>query len=260
MIRNDLVLWDRRRGETCLSDVIFDKSLAGELSGGERAQMEQHLGGCQACSKRLAEIHGLAARFPEEVWIEGQLARAMRGASVRRWRWLGASALAAGLIAAASIAFWMRPLPQTERLKGGKLTLELVVRYADGHTEHVTPGENLVPGEAIRFRVAAAERGYLVVIGIDAAQAVTAYAPLRGAGQPISAGHDQLLDGSIILDDTLGPERIVSVSCKEKISVDAVVSAGRRALERAGGDPRKVEDLGIRCQQSAVLIQKVRAR
>ena len=71
---------------------------------------------------------------------------------------------------------------------------------------------------------------------IDAAQAVTAY----GSALALAGGVPRILDGSIILDDTLGPERIVAVVCDWPIAGELGVALARGALATAGGDPRQI--------------------
>ena len=67
--------------------------------------------------------------------------------------------------------------------------------------------------------------------------------------------------GSVVLDDTLGWERIVVVACPSQVSADTVMSAGRDALDRASGAPRQVTALGgiPACRQFSTLIRKVAA-
>ena len=162
---------------------------------------------------------------------------------------------------AVALVLWSRPPIDDDgaRTKGGDVTLALIVRHGDGRTERVLPGgARLRPGEAIRFELSTRRAGYVGVVGIDAARAVTAYAPATGALPALAAGRAQLLDGSVVLDETLGAERIVAAVCAAPRPIDELVAAARRALARAGGDPRRVETIGSGCDEAVFTIEKVR--
>jgi hypothetical protein len=244
----------RQRPESCLSDLVLDRFAAGELDGDPAARARTHLAGCALCVTRLAQLEDDLQQPLDQLLVTRVAARA------RRWR---AWSLAAMLSAAALLAVWLR-LPDARlgdsRLKGAGLYLQLIARRGGathpGPSERLLPGATLAPGDAVRFRVSTARAAYLSIIGIDAAYAVSAYFPLAGEGA-LAAGREQLLDGSIILDQTLGPERMIAVACTKPLPMSRLLEAGRRALERAGGDPRQVGSLGLECIESSFLIEKV---
>src|SRR5262249_4827650 len=115
----------------------------------------------------------------------------------------------------------------------------------------------LAPDDAIRFSISTNLDGFVGVIGIDSAQIVTPYVPQGGHLVRISKAKDVLLEGSTVLDATLGPEKIIAVRCSASSSVAAIVRAGERALAAAGGDPAAVTTLGLDCAEPAFLIRKV---
>jgi hypothetical protein len=117
----------------------------------------------------------------------------------------------------------------------------------------------VAPGDAIRFEVSTGEPGYLAIVGADSAREVTAYFPAGAEAQAIGRGPKQLLDGSIILDETLGPERITAVLCKDPLTVARLIDATKQALERAGGDPLKLGEPELPCHKASFVIEK-RAR
>ena len=117
-------------------------------------------------------------------------------------------------------------------------------------------GETLHPGDAIRFAVSTDRPSLLTIIGIDAGQQVTPYQPAAGGAARVPAGRGQEIAGSIVLDATTGPEKIIALFCDRQVPVDTIVEAGRAALNDAGGDPRKVGRLGVECRQAALVIEK----
>jgi hypothetical protein len=161
---------------------------------------------------------------------------------------------------AALFALYARILPpkEGERVKGGT-ALELIVRHASGATEVAYSGLAIHPQEAIRFKLSHPTAGYVAIVGIDSAGRVTPYFPETEHAAPIGAGTGQLLDGSVILDETLGPERLVAVDCRDPFPVRSAITEARAALEKAAYDPRRVGRLSLDCAQATSLIEKAPA-
>ncbi len=245
----------RNRNEACLSDLALDRLLAGELVDEALARANGHLGGCRQCAGRLGEIRDLAAR--DELQIARLARNARRGLLLRRSLSMGAALTAAAASVAIAVRVPDQPWSSQERSKGQAERLELVVRQQDGRTEMVPPGGPLSPEDAVRFRLSTGAAGHLVVVGLDAAGAVTPYAPRDGQALPVGAGSGQILAGSVILDETLGPERVFGVLCDQAIPVDDVVARARAALQQAGGDPGAVARIDVDCRQTSFLFNKV---
>lgn len=250
---------DPAREPACPSDLVLDRFLAGELAGPERDEVVVHLDSCPDCADRRAAFERAAARFPEEVFVEGLAARTARTARTRGLHRIGTvGALAA---AAAATAFFLVPRGGVApgpavRAKGGD-RLE-VYASRDGQVDRLLPGEALAPGDALRFEVGAAERAWVVVLGLDAAGAVTAYAGGEGGGVPLDPGATSLLPGSVVLDDTPGTERLVALFCERPLERDAAIRAGERALSRGDGDPARAPALGLPgCRETSLAFRKV---
>ena len=251
------------RTTDCPSDLVLDLLFVGELTDRPEAT-RAHLERCGRCAGRYEERRRAAEAFGDEVDV-GQLAWRTQGALRARTR--RRAAVAAGLAAAAAAAVVLvalRPGPPPQpvadgvRTKGG-LTLDVVARRLDGQIEQLVSPAALSPGEAIRFAVSSPAAGHLVIVGIDAAGAVTPYAPQAEQALPLQAADRTLLEGSILLDETLGPERIVAVLCDTPRRVAEVSSAARTALGAAGGDPVRVERVTADCAETSFLIEKVPA-
>ncbi len=239
---------------TCLSDLVLDRVIAGETAA------DPHLATCARCESRLSELAKDRETFLREVWVTGlavktkrHVAEAPRARAPRLLPRAVAISLAAGL---AAITLTVAP-PQDGRLKGA-MSLDLVVKHLDGSIEPVLPGDTLAPGEAIRFRVKAPGRAHVAVLGIDAAGAVTSYFPAGGDAPRLDLAGGALLDGSVVLDETLGTETIVAVLCPSRPLAEDLVAKGRAALERAGGDPAGVSSLDTGCREVVTRIVKVR--
>jgi len=244
--------------EGCLSDLTIDRLLAGEL--GESSDAMTHLRGCAACATRRDGILADAEAFRAE--RDQPRLSVVRGGGEGRpagshWmrRVAPPLALAAGVAAVAVMLPARSPSPTEGYVTKGGGTLSLIARTGDGRVDRVLPGDPLAPGDAVRFEVKAAEAARVWILGMDAAGAVTAYvedAALQG-------GPARLLPGSVLLDRTLGMERIVALFCRDRIEKAAVITAGQAALSRAGGEPAgevAVELPG--CTQSSILIRKAK--
>ncbi len=240
---------ERVRPETCLSDLVLDRVVTGELA---RSGIEDHLGSCAACSARLGELEREAERTrPEMARAAARLRASLPRAHRRRAAYASAGIL---LAAAALLLVWTRgDRPSAGlRAKGG-LSLDVAVKRQDGRVEEVLPGDRLAAGDAIRFRIASAHGGLLAIIGLDAAGKISPYV----APTDIAAGRGDWLDGAIELDDAPRSERIVAILCRRPVRLAEVMAAGRRALAAAHGDPQAVGALDLRgCEEASLWFAK----
>jgi len=241
-----------RGPETCLSNLELDRLIVDEPQPSEAsARVAAHLASCARCAARLGALRAEAQAFPNQVFLAGLVQRTRRPAVKRPAVWLGGlSALAA----AAALVLFVRPAP-TVGIKGGGFALEVFARRA-GRVEAIVDEAVLSPGDAIGFRIASQRPGYVVVIGLDTRPSVTAYVPSEGKAIPIAEASRQTLPGSITLDETLGPERLIALRCEEPVAASEIVRVAERALSAAGGDPRRVVGIGSACSEATLLIHK----
>lgn len=209
----------RTREETCLSDLRLDRLLAGELADAGSAA---HLAGCADCRARRAALEAERASFslPPPVRLKR-----------RRPRWLPALA---PLAAAAAIVIWYAgrdaELPGT-RTKGGHRLGFYVAR--DGAVSRGADGDELHPGDEIRLALSATAPGFAVIASVDGGGAVSIYHPEGPRAAAIAVGEDQALDGSLLLDHTVGPETLHAFLCDEPVpvaEVRAAVAAGHTRI------------------------------
>jgi hypothetical protein len=132
--------------------------------------------------------------------------------------------------------------------KGGP-ALHLVARRAIAGADRVfgvDPGAALAAGDAIRFALDGADGRYLLVVSVDGAGQINVYYPYGGsAAAPIDPADHLVVDGSIVLDDAPGPERIWAVVSDRAVTVDEL--RAQLSLIAAGGAPaiRRGAELAI---------------
>lgn len=103
-----------------------------------------------------------------------------------------------------------------------------------GEISPLVDGDDVQPGDAIRFLVDARRGHHVLVVSVDGAQQVSVYFPFGGDGsQELAQGAEQELPGAVELDATLGDERIWILMSRAPIAVATI----RPALDRiaAGG-------------------------
>jgi len=244
----------------CLSDLAIDRLLAGEL--GDDSEAALHLVACGACAARRDAIRADAEVFHAERIAATPRLKVVRGGATDgrdRSRWVRRAAPVLALAASVAVVAVMLPSrspPPAEGFatKGGG-PLALIARTAEGKVDRILPGDPLAPGDAVRFEVKAAETSRVWILGLDAAGAVTVYVD----DAAVQGGLARVLPGSVVLDGTLGVERIVALFCRSRLEKAAVIAAGRSALTQAGGDPAGEISVDLDgCTQSSILVRKTR--
>jgi hypothetical protein len=227
----------------CLSDFALDRLVTDEPDAtSERA----HVAGCAACAARLDALRREADAFRADARLPPLVARTEQAVAsvssprrrrIRRWASASVTALAA---AAALLLLWTRPPPPELRAKGG-LQLDVFCKRPSGRVEQLLLSGSAAAGDALRFAVATPLDGFVAVLSVDAAGAVSSYAPDAPALAPIAAGPSRALDGSVELDETVGRERLIALVCKERLPTARVVEAVRAELDRVHGDAEHLD-------------------
>jgi hypothetical protein len=245
----------------CPSEFTIERWRFGELAGQpEEASLLAHLRECPECGQRqaaLAKESTPPALNVDEIWAKGRGAPAQAGGSGRRRLGWGLAALA-GASAALALAVVIRsPAPDT-LTKGGAWRLGIVAKTKGGATMRLDPGAPLSPGDRVRFEIFTSwPRAEIALLMLDGAGQVTQLAPSGERTLPIVGGRQVLLEQAFELDDHPGPERVVLLGCAEPVRMADVVTAARRALAEAHGDPRLVKTLGTGCHEESFWISKV---
>jgi hypothetical protein len=229
-----------------LSNLELDEWLAGERDAETRARFERHLTACEHCQARRARFEREAAQFYAEAPHFGaapQLAAAMPS-NTRAPGWALATlvALAAGI----ALVAWPQLPDARTRIKGSS-HLGFFVKRADlvRRGQH---GEELYPGDFLRFIYSAEQSQYLAVFNQDM-RATSVYFPAGAEAVRVAAGSEVGLDFSVELDAQLGSERVIALFCRAPFAIEPV----RAALAASAALPAAVAE----CQRDEIRVQKV---
>ena len=239
----------RRRGEQCLSDLVIDRWLAGELTLAERRLAEGHVSSCDPCRSRRAELIASRQGFAHDAPpFEALQRRPSHAASAKQssdapasrrsplgGRWVaGAAALAAAAVVAVAIGQpWRVVDPLSTRTKGPIASLSWVVRRGE-RVFAGDPHEPLRDGDAVRFTVSAREGVCVAIFGLDDATEPRAYFPEGELLAKVEAGRDRVLSMAIELDASPQDEHGYAVYCRSPEPVARV----RDAIALSVDEPR----------------------
>ncbi|MBK8011134.1 MAG: DUF4384 domain-containing protein [Deltaproteobacteria bacterium] len=129
------------------------------------------------------------------------------------------------------------PLVLPNRMKGGP-SLEMYVDRPQG-PEAAPDGVRLREGDRVQFRYKAAGHGYLFVVSIDARGVISPLYPDHpGTSLAIDATRRKILEGSVILDGAIGPERFLAFFSDQPLSfavlearLESILRQGRKAID-----------------------------
>jgi hypothetical protein len=234
-----------------VSALAMERWVAGELELPDVRTATEHVVECGACRERYERLMVEDARFIASPQLASRVdsivVAALREARARTRRRTAGALMACATLAVAFVVMSHHERSRADepasaaRRKGGT-SMAIVLQDARGRVATLADGDLARPGDAIRFQVTTGAAADLVVLAFDRRQ-VSVYAPQPGAGEAVrlEPGRVVTLDGSIVLDDTLGPERVVAVFCAHPRALDELLAEARGAFERAGRDPTRVE-------------------
>lgn len=233
--------------EGCITDLVFDRWRAGELDPSSIETYEAHLETCERCQRRHdtieAEAEAFRSEFPRLNLAAKQPVSQVVELRPKRSRWLGWASAGAALAAAATFALVVSPpanedgagalseQPGTVRTKGSSH-----IRFFVKHGDQVRRGDDgqvVHPGDQLRFTLTTPRPAYVAIVSLDAARVVSTYYPKSERSAAVGAGRDQALDSSVLLDQTLGKERIWGIFCEAPFDLEPL----RAALQRQGKLP-----------------------
>jgi putative zinc finger protein len=209
-------LFAERLWPACFSALHLDRFALGELDPAAANEVRAHLTTCTRCSEAVESMRPREPLPP------------LRVVPLRpRSRWIRVVAAGAGLAAAASVLFLLRPPGPGERSKGAGFALGMYVQHG-GEVRRAGSGEEVAPGDAVRFTVTAPSDGYLAVLSLDPQGRGSIYYPAGPRAAKVSAGSDVALPLGTRLDASVGEEQIVGLFCAAAVDLEPL----RAGLEK----------------------------
>jgi hypothetical protein len=210
------------RAPECLSDLRIDRMLAGDLDDDAGARARDHVAGCSACAARVGAFEAARAATPPDMEALRRVAAAPPAPVMRRaWRgWWPSLGLALAAGVAGLVVAVRSPAPESTGIKGAA-RLGFFVKHGDAIRRGVA-GEQVSPGDLVRFVVSTPRAAHLAIVSLDARAAASVYFPPAGVGDGVAAGTDIELPRATLLDDTLGPETVAAFFCERAVDLDAL--------------------------------------
>jgi hypothetical protein len=254
------------------SELALHQHLVGSSLPEQRETVAQHVQTCRACAGALAGLQSAQDEFSRGAGARIEAALAHRPTIPWRRRVRVPLLALFALPVAAALLLRLGPgprspdqdlLPKGPATPAGKLELEVFARRGT-HVFAVGPGaEPLHAGDAVRFALRwPARLSYVLVLGVDGAGAINLYYPYGAADAArLPEGPARLeLPGSIVLDDSAGPERIFALFAAKPFTLasvrgplGALAARGPEALRRESQLEAAVDG------QATILLEKSRA-
>jgi hypothetical protein len=199
------------------------------VEGADVAGVKAHLAQCERCRSRADEVRTERAHFerlvlPRTIEAMGEaVGRRARWAPLRLLRWT--PLLLAPV--AAMLLFLVTPLSALrgpDVLRKGAPSVAVYALRGD-RVFQVADGEQLRPGDRLRFEVDPGGLPYLLLVSIDAAGRPNVYAPYGGVESLAVDPHSRFVSpGSIELDAATGPERLFVLLSRAPLPTAEVVA------------------------------------
>lgn len=202
---------------------MFDAWFAGELPRELEPAMEKHVVSCQRCRGRRAalavERSAFLALHPNYVASPRQVARKHKR-TLLAFSALGSAVLLTLVVLARE--------PELEASPPAAAETELGFTIERGASSgHGVRGQDVHPGDQIRFEYSIETPAYLAIYGLDARGSVRVYHPQSELAAPVGAGSHIALTSTIQVDDVLGPEQVFALFCNAAFPV----AEAQRTLE-----------------------------
>lgn len=236
-----------------------------ELSDAERADLERRVAASPEAQTRLEAVRAGHAAALERLDVANDSARILERLEAAEetkkvaWWKFAIPMFAAAAAAIALVPLTSDPTGPTTRTKG--VTRPALEMYVNGPAgpQLAADGARLGEGDAIQFRYDAAGHPFVFVVSVDGRGTISPlYPDLPTTSIEVEPSGKHVLDGSIILDDAVGPERIYAVFSKRPLTYADLENEIREAREN-GTDITTLQQIGLQREdvaETSVLIIK----
>jgi hypothetical protein len=213
----------RRKSEDCLSNLEIDLFLADNslLSQDKQA----HLKKCRTCSARLTKMQEDSRLFAEKVDLVnlsvGTLENIQTTKPKRAFFMLPVVAGIMSVFVVLATLFIIENFNDDKtRLKSGPSFGFMVKRKIDGQVQIGERKAAYRKGDLLRFYTSSSQPLYFSIYDVESSGEVSVFLPfVKRHAVGIEAGTKNFIEGSIVLDDSLGKEYLVGVFCPDRYEV-----------------------------------------
>ncbi len=257
--------------ETCNSHPSRHRIIryhAGDLDEDQRVEIERHLSECSMCTEYFNELeknketfHAAHSRDEFIRLIKTICHEHQHKKKIPKWNFkryslvFGMSAAMVVFMVLIGLGTRNRRDEFHERLKGLELALGYYIMGAAG-PEIGLHDRVLKPDDRIQFHVSAPAGGYVHIFGVDEKGFLSIYFPLpHQKPESFPGGANRPVPGSVILDETLGRERVFLLICEKPMERDQLV-------QRINGLSNNLKslldetELPLACRQTSILLAK----
>lgn len=219
--------------------IELERYVCGELQETRRQEIDKIQRDCLHCQTALSRMNQDERAFLDAVNVATQSAQILqRSERLASTSWLARLPLrpwVAALTMAMAMVFFLPNLQESDapmnRTKGHSVGLQ-VYQNVDGQAELLSSGGRLSEGAQIQFRYQAHGFSYVMIVSVDGQNVISSLYPAgSGSSIAIQSEGSHVLEGSIILDDALGEERIYAVYSKQALDYHEVEAQLRQAIE-----------------------------
>lgn len=242
----------------CATNLAFDQWFARELTPASTRRFQEHVRGCTRCRLRGELLERERAAFlanAPTLQANAERIQQLRSISAARGQlgWGGRHALtivASAAVILLGLAPALRWFDQdgargAERRKGGFHVGFYVKRGSK--VRRGASGDEVYPGDQLRFTYSMDAPAYLALLGRDARSA-SVYFPVAGDAAKVAAGSDAPLDFSLELDAQLGDELLFAVACPNAFALAPLQAQLQASRELALSPGCHVERIALHKQ------------
>jgi hypothetical protein len=251
------------RPDGCPRRIDWIRVLTGEASAQTATRMHRHAQSCERCRALLDSLEiqqdAFLQRHPPERLGPELSAKARERIRTRRRITLFAPAAAAiaVLVVVLSILPGQGAKQPGIRTKGA-VSLEFFVQKGD----EVMPGESggiYRKDDRIQFVYSSGANRFLFLVSLDERGRVSNFNHQASSSSvAILPGNQRVLEGSIILDDTRGLERVFAIFSNHPLQLQEIEQAARQAFQKQArsGGIADLEYLPLPYPQATILLHK----
>ena len=231
------------RPDDCPRRIDWVQVLTGEASAQAVAKMHRHAQSCERCRALVDSLQiqqdAFLKRHPPERMGPELSEKARERIHTKSWITVLAPAAAAIAVLVVVLSVLPEPEPKQPGIRTkGVVSLEFFVQKGD----EVLPGESggiYRKDDRIQFVYSSGANRFLFLVSLDEYGRVSNFNHQASTSSvAIVPGNHKVLEGSIILDDTRGLERVFAIFSNHPLQLQEIEQAARQAFqkrERSGG-------------------------